>query len=122
MEGLNVALKAAKEKRIFRGINIPHSNITLSHLFYADDTLFLGEWAKPNIRNLARILCCFQISSGLKVNFSKSKVFGIGASAAETAEWAGFLGCMAGSLPFLYLGVPVGANMNCKENWQPIID
>lgn len=32
------------------------------------------------------------------------------------------LGCMVGSFPFLYLGVPVGANMKHRKHWKPIID
>ena len=58
----------------------------------------------------------------MKVNFSKSRVFGIGAGEEETREWAGILGCVSGSLPFQYLGVPVGANLKLVKNWQPIID
>lgn len=32
------------------------------------------------------------------------------------------LDCEAGSLPFTYLGVPVGANMNLIKNRKPIIN
>lgn len=43
MEGLNVALKSACDKWIFKGIQILGNGPTLSHLFYADDVLFIGE-------------------------------------------------------------------------------
>ena len=122
MEGLNVAINAAKDKGIYKGISFPNCDVSLSHLFYADDALFMGEWSKANIINLARILRCFHVSSGLKVNYSKSKVFGLGASLEENHEWASILGCLAGKLPFTYLGVPVGANMNRKKNWDPVLD
>lgn len=46
MEGLNVMMKAANEKGIFDGVHIPNTNISLSHLFYADDALFIGDWSK----------------------------------------------------------------------------
>lgn len=82
----------------------------------------MGDWTKNNIKNLARILRCFHIASGLKVNFNKSKVFGVGVSIQETTRWALPLGCEPSSLPFNYLGVPVGANMNLKKNWQPVIE
>ena len=36
MEGLNIAMKSAYEKGLFQGIKIPHSETTISHLFYAD--------------------------------------------------------------------------------------
>ncbi|KAL6554936.1 hypothetical protein OROGR_006194 [Orobanche gracilis] len=122
MEGLNLVMKEAVAKGVFKGVAIPGSNTTLSHLFYADDALFLGEWSKGNIKNLSRILKYFYASSGLKVNFNKSKVYGIGVSDREVEEWASPLGCEPASLPFNYLGVPVGANMNLKKNWKPVID
>nr|KAJ0188098.1 hypothetical protein LSAT_V11C900495760 [Lactuca sativa] len=107
MEGLNVAMKTAVDKRVFDGIKFQNPNICLSHLFYADDALFIGEWSRRNIDNLARILRCFYVSSGWKVNFSKSKVFGVGASPSEISNWSAPLGCKPSSLPFTYLGIPV---------------
>lgn len=74
------------------------------------------------MKNLSRILRCFNVVSGLKVNFSKSKVFGPGVSEGDIARGATILGCEVSSIPFKYLGVPVGANMNLKKNWKPIID
>lgn len=49
-------------------------------------------------------------------------MFGVGVSMRETSRMAAPLGCEPATLPFTYLGVPVGANMNLKKNWQPIID
>lgn len=121
MEGLNVALEVARDKEIFKGIQIPSGPI-LTHIFYVDDALFVGEWSRSNLKNLARILNCLNITLGLKVNLIKSRVFGIGASSREIANWANIFGCAAGSFPFNYLGVPVGANMILTKNWKPILD
>ena len=122
MEGLSIAMNTACQKGLFKGLTIPNNGPTISHLLYADDALFIGEWTQNNIQNLARILRCFHVTSGLKVNFHKSRVFGIGTSLLETSNWARPLGCDPSSLPFTYLGVPVGANMNLKKNWKPVID
>nr|KAJ0203540.1 hypothetical protein LSAT_V11C500275420 [Lactuca sativa] len=46
-------------------------------LFYVGDAIFIGEWNSHNLRNLVRILKCFRVASGLKVNFNKLRVFGI---------------------------------------------
>lgn len=35
---------------------------------------------------------------------------------------AQIFGCLKSSFPFSYLGLPVGANMSQKKNWQPILD
>ena len=53
--------------------------------------LVIGQ--QKNVSNLARILRCFHVVSGLKLNFNKLKVFGIGADFEEVRRWAGPLGC-----------------------------
>lgn len=111
MEGLNVAMNFACEKGLFSGIKVPSSDLMVSRLLYTDDALFVGEWSKENIKILARILRCFHVVYGLKVNFSKSKVFCVGADPKEVAIWATPIGCKTDELPLTYLGVPVGANM-----------
>ena len=115
-------MRATCNKGLFYGVKIGNGDPLISHLFYADDAIFVGEWSQNNLKNLARILRCFHITSGLKVNFHKSKVFGIGISQNITRGWANLLGCVARTLPFNYLGVSVGANMNHIKNWQPIVD
>nr|KAJ0216412.1 hypothetical protein LSAT_V11C300109150 [Lactuca sativa] len=87
----------------------------VSHLFYTDYAFFIGEWSRANLKNLARIIRCFH------VNFHKSRVFGIGATLQETSNWASLLGCKVEVLPFDYLRVLVGANMNLIKNWKPIL-
>lgn len=73
MEGLNVALKVAEEKCIFKGIQILNHGPKLSHQFYADVSLFMGEWSRSNLKNVAIILKCFNASSGLKVTFTNQR-------------------------------------------------
>lgn len=114
-------MKTACKKGIFDGVQLLDNESTISHLFYADDALFIGELSKRNIRNLAWILRCFHVASSLKVNFHKSKVFGIGVTSHQTSRWAHLLGCEPSSIPFNYPSVLVGANMNIKSNWKPII-
>lgn len=121
MEGLNQVINNAKEKDLLTGTKLPN-NIVLSHLFYADDAIFVGDWNVRCIKNLSAILKCFHLSSGLKVNFSKSRLFGINTTNPETLAMANVLGCSDGAFPFTYLGVPVGANMGLKKHWKPVID
>ncbi|GJZ55143.1 hypothetical protein Tco_0610336 [Tanacetum coccineum] len=75
-----------------------------------------GEWFIVNAKNLSRILTCFHLASGLKVNFNKSKIFGIGVSYEELNGIASSLGCLASQFPCTYLGLPVGAKMSrCRS-------
>ncbi|KAJ0909970.1 putative reverse transcriptase zinc-binding domain-containing protein [Helianthus annuus] len=59
---------------------------------------------------------------GLKINHRKCKLFGVGVHNAEVARLASRLNCEAGSLPFLYLGVPIGANMKRAKFWNPVVE
>lgn len=63
-----------------------------------------------NVRNLHRILTCFRLVSGLKVNLQKSKILGIGFSRLEVYSMAHSFKCHEGELPLSYLGMLVGGN------------
>lgn len=115
-EGLNVAVKSAWQSGIFKDVDLPHDGPSLSHLFYADDASFFGDWISCNFSNLSRILRYFHAASCLKVNFHKSKVYGVGVSDGEIASCARILGCEVSSFPFNYLVVLVGANMAIRRN------
>ncbi|GJX81016.1 RNA-directed DNA polymerase, eukaryota, reverse transcriptase zinc-binding domain protein [Tanacetum coccineum] len=69
------------------------------------------EWNQSDMENIIRILNVFYIASGLKINIHKSNVFGVGVSSSEIVSMAACTGCEAGSLPFSYLGLPIGSNM-----------
>ncbi|XP_071695539.1 uncharacterized mitochondrial protein AtMg01250-like [Rutidosis leptorrhynchoides] len=51
-EGLNILAKAAIEKGLFKGLKVGANNVNVSHLQYADDTIFFGEWSRINALNL----------------------------------------------------------------------
>ncbi|KAK1423484.1 hypothetical protein QVD17_18787 [Tagetes erecta] len=122
MEALNVVMTKANSLGTFRGISIHHNGPTLSHLFFADDAIFMGEWSERNALNLTRILRCFYLASGLKVNYKKSRIFGLGVVENDVNNMAIVLNCQVGKLPFKYLGIPMGANMNHIKNWKDVID
>ncbi|GJY19425.1 hypothetical protein Tco_0390916 [Tanacetum coccineum] len=60
------------------------------------------------------------IFKGVKVG--NDNIFGVGAAVGDTNLLASILCCQPSSLPFTYLGLPIGANMNRSCNWKPIID
>ena len=77
MEALSWLLEKAKEIGVFKGIDMLDNNIVISHLFYADDALILGEWSRENIQSIARVLRIFYLCSGLSINLHKSNLFGV---------------------------------------------
>ncbi|GJV14201.1 hypothetical protein Tco_1359524 [Tanacetum coccineum] len=56
----------------------------------------------------------------LKINIHKSNVFRVVVLSSEIVSMAACTGCEAGSLPFSYLGLPIGSNMRRIVNWQVI--
>ncbi|KAJ0601850.1 putative RNA-directed DNA polymerase [Helianthus annuus] len=122
MEALSGVIKKAVSSGLFHGIQCTSQGPVLSHFLYADDAIFLGEWTELNARNINRVMRCFYLASGLKVNLGKSSVYGVGANEEEVNTMAGILRCRRGSFPFKYLGLQVGANMNLARNWRPVVD
>ncbi|XP_071718293.1 uncharacterized protein [Rutidosis leptorrhynchoides] len=121
-EGLNWLAKSAVSKNLFEGIEIGHDKVRISHLQYADDTIFLGKWSFENIENLMKLLKCYEFSSGLKVNYGKSNLFRVCVDKNEVDLMASLFGCKTGSFPMTYLGLPIGANMKKLVNWKPVIE
>lgn len=79
-------------------------------------------WSELNFINLNCLLICFFLASGLRVNLGKSKFFEIGVEDLEVVRFASILKCEPASLPFIYLGLSVGANMRLEKNWSPVIE
>nr|GEY05577.1 reverse transcriptase domain-containing protein [Tanacetum cinerariifolium] len=78
---------------LIRGIKLGSSNITLSHLFYADDVVITTEWNSRDIDNIIRVLHVFYLASGLRINIHKSNNYGIGVSNDEISSLASRTGC-----------------------------
>ncbi|XP_076926299.1 putative mitochondrial protein AtMg01250 [Bidens hawaiensis] len=104
-EALSCMMKKAGELGTIDGIRIPHGEVVITNLLYADDAMVMGEWSQRNINNVARILRCFRLCSGLKINFHKSKLYGCEVSNLEISRMAEVLGCKA----FVFLGIKVGS-------------
>jgi len=96
-----------------------NTDVAVSHLHYADDTLLFGEVTMTNLWTIKTILRCFELALGLRVNFAKSCLMGIHVEYFFLRMAEGFLHCMLSSLPFKYLGLAVGANPRSARTWEP---
>ncbi|GJY96332.1 RNA-directed DNA polymerase, eukaryota, reverse transcriptase zinc-binding domain protein [Tanacetum coccineum] len=120
INGLHVAMEDAMAVGLYNGFKI--NTLNLSRLFFADDALFIGEWSRNNIKSLVAILDCFHKVSGLKINYHKSKLFGVGVPFDEVSLLASITGCNALVSPFNYLGLPIDYNMALVEKlWEPFL-
>ncbi|GKE27478.1 RNA-directed DNA polymerase, eukaryota [Tanacetum coccineum] len=98
METLHLSFKRIINAGLYRGISI-NDSLTLSHLFYADDVVFVGEWKDSNIHILLNVLKCFFLASGLKINLQKSKLMGLGVLSNVVNSAANLMGCSILQLP-----------------------
>nr|GEY75165.1 RNA-directed DNA polymerase, eukaryota [Tanacetum cinerariifolium] len=106
---------------IFNGFWIDNS-LTISHLFYADDAVFIGDWSNGNLKGILNILNCFSLLSGMSINLKKSQILGMGISDSVVTMAAKDLGCSVMKVPFMYLGVMAGGNMSLVKDWDSTID
>ncbi|XP_024628603.1 uncharacterized protein [Medicago truncatula] len=112
-EGLNILMKAMVDNHLFNGYSV-----VVSHLQFADDTLLLGHKSWANVRALRATLLLFESMSGLKVNFNKSLLVGINISDSCLSDAASMLCCKVGTVPFMYLGLPIGGNPQRLSFWD----
>lgn len=125
VEGLNLLLERAREQNIIAGARIGSNGsngVVVSHLQFADDTIIFCRNDGEELANIKRILRCFQLMSGLKINFSKSSLCGVKVSHQEVTSLAMVMGCKVDYLPIKYLGLPLGANPNRLKTWDPVVE
>ncbi|KAK9077004.1 hypothetical protein SSX86_005339 [Deinandra increscens subsp. villosa] len=120
MEGLHVFVEDACDAGLFSGARI--KDLAISHFFYADDAVFIGQWSEENVTIMVEMLKMFHKVSGLDINLNKSFIYGVGVDFMEVSRIAKFGGCKPGRIPFTYLGIPVGANMSRVANWNTITE
>ncbi|GKC60405.1 RNA-directed DNA polymerase, eukaryota, partial [Tanacetum coccineum] len=121
MESLHLSFQRVIDAGLFKGIQL-NKEICLSHLFYADDAVFVGQWSDGNINILMHVLDCFHYVSGLKINMSKSKIMELYVDDTIMNQAAYKLGCLMLNSPFLYLGTKVGGAMSRVQAWKEIVD
>ncbi|GKV04732.1 hypothetical protein SLEP1_g16845 [Rubroshorea leprosula] len=68
---------AAIEKQLYKGVKVGNDDIMVSHLQFADDTIFFEEATDENIWAIKRIVRSFELVSGLKINYAKSQLMGV---------------------------------------------
>nr|GEU56538.1 RNA-directed DNA polymerase, eukaryota [Tanacetum cinerariifolium] len=120
MESLHLSVCRAVEDELFKGIRL-HGSVSISHLFYADDAMFIGDWSDANLKGIISILKCFFLASGLQINIHKSQVLGVGVPRLIVERAASKLGCSIMQNQFRYLGVLVGACMSRKKAWDDTV-
>ena len=92
-EVLSIMLKEAASKGIFRGISTSEQ---ITHLQFADDTVIFLDGTLSSAKGVKSVLQCFQLLSGLKINYEKSEIFASSSVNNELSETAAAIGCKIG--------------------------
>ncbi|XP_057733818.1 uncharacterized protein LOC130948990 [Arachis stenosperma] len=101
---------------------VGRDHIELSYLQFADDTILFCPPEEETIRNYKRLLCCFELMSGLSINFEKSNFIPVNCEQRWTGQMCQLLGCKEASLPVRYLEISLGTNPRLVKTWKPVID
>lgn len=78
VDAFSALMAQATSTSIIKGFNIGRNRVKISHLQFADDTICFIRDEEQQISHLKLILQIFEKISGLKVNFLKSWLVGIG--------------------------------------------
>lgn len=122
VEALNQIIIKATNMHLWKGIECCKNGLKISHLQFADDTLMFCDANIESLKNIQKALIIFHLLSGLQVNFHKSSLAGVNTSPPWLQLAAHSLRCKIGSIPFVYLGLPIGGSPLRIQAWDPIID
>jgi hypothetical protein len=78
--------------------------------------------AEFQLLNLKNILGAYSVSTRLKVNYSKSSIIPINVESEKMEELVSVLGCQVGSMPFTYLGLPLGTTRPSVQDFLPLLN
>ncbi|KAL4325934.1 hypothetical protein GQ457_11G031660 [Hibiscus cannabinus] len=83
-KALHVVLKKAVSERVACGVELV-PGFSFSHLQFADVTILFFDASIEVFRSVQRVLFCFQVYSGLQINFRKSSLVAIGVDSGLAA-------------------------------------
>ncbi|KAJ9689326.1 hypothetical protein PVL29_014820 [Vitis rotundifolia] len=122
MEVLSTLIRRAAAGGFFAGCRLQGrggAELNVSHLLFADDTVIFCEAKTEYLASLSWILAWFEAASGLRINLAKSELIPVG-EIENIEEMAVELGCKVGSLPSMYLGLPLGAHHKASSMWDRV--
>ena len=119
---LSRMLLKAEERNVLEGFKVGRNRTRVSHLQFADDTIFFSSSREEDMMTLKNVLLVFGHISGLKVNLDKGNIYGINLEQNHLSRLAEMLDCKAFGWPILYLGLPLGGNPKACGFWDPMIE
>lgn len=121
-EPLSRILSTASKANLISGFQVANSASSINYLQFANDTFIFCAANVYQVKSVKASLLCFEVVSGLKVNFFKRKLVGIRVEASLLSRLANLIGCKVGSFPMSYLGQPLCIGAASKSTWIPVLE
>lgn len=121
-EALSKMISMAAEANLICGFRPTTSAPMVSHLQFADDTLIFCKAIVDQVRDVKAILLFFEAVSGLKVNFFKSELIRVRVEETHSLHLVDIMGCKVGTLPSVYLGLPLCGDLVPKVSWNSVVE
>ncbi|KAL5538246.1 hypothetical protein UlMin_044727 [Ulmus minor] len=122
-EGLSSLIHNSERTGQIQGMRCGTNGPTISHLFFADDSLLFIEATPASCHAIKKILLQYETASGQLVNYSKSAVcFGPSISEEDIGRMVAILGVPQVKCHKHYLGLPCFSGKNKSKLFASIKD
>ncbi|KAK6131598.1 hypothetical protein DH2020_034612 [Rehmannia glutinosa] len=116
-------IRKSKSLGNIHGIQLCRRAPSVSHLFFADDSIIFGRANIQEIPEMKRIIATYGAASGQVVNFDKSEIsFSGGVSDTNAQTLAAVLGVHRVDKHHIYLGILASAGRSKKVLFQSLVD
>ncbi|XP_058751462.1 uncharacterized mitochondrial protein AtMg01250-like [Vicia villosa] len=120
-EGLKALVGRAVVNGDFVGFNV-NGKCFIDILQFADDTLLIGDGSWKHLWAIKAVLRSFELVSGLRINYHKSKLIGVNINSHFMGVATNFLNCREEAKEFKFLGILIGANPRRISTWNPLLN
>ncbi|KAK1274699.1 hypothetical protein QJS04_geneDACA000778 [Acorus gramineus] len=121
VNALSRMVKMAESEGWVVGLRAMVGGSRTSLVQYADDAILLCEVEERSIRGIKFVCWCFELVSGLKINYHESSMSGINVENNVLRRFAGILGCKIQPFPLRHLGLPLHLGRMPKAEWTLLI-
>lgn len=73
-EAFSVLLKRAEMQCSIHGVKVARSAPTVSHLFFADDTILFTRATEKKAREIKQLITSYELASGQRINLNKTEI------------------------------------------------